>query len=60
MDKETNLSECPNTFDFLHERASDFFLQHIMKETTEQLAVIFEALERDFFRDIVRRVRHCI
>lgn len=53
-----NLSENPSPFDFLHEIGTDFSLQDVVEETTEQLTVILEALKRNLLRDIVRRIRH--
>lgn len=55
---EANLSEDPSPLDFLHEIGADFPLQDVVEETAEQLAIVFEALERNFLRDIVRRIRH--
>ena len=60
MTTEEDLSKCTVPLEFLHERASDLALQHIVEKTSEQFAVVVEALKRDFLRYVVRGVRHCL
>lgn len=60
MTTDEDLSEGTVPLEFLHELASDLALQHIVEKTSEQSAVVVEALKRDFLRYVVRGVRHCL
>lgn len=48
-----NLSENSDTFKFVNEIRTNFSEKNIIKKTTKNSAIIFKALERNFFSNVV-------